>query len=73
MLDHPLLERLDAALVDAVPSMSIAVHGEWSLSKRRLNQVEVVDHVWDARLTAPSALTSATIPDGFPAASEHAC
>ncbi len=57
MLGHPFLERLDAALVDAVPSMSIAVHGEWSLSKRRLNQVEVVDHVWEARLTAASAFT----------------
>lgn len=57
MLGHPFLERLDAALADAVPSMSIAVHGEWSLSKRRSNQVEIVDRVWQARLTAASAFT----------------
>jgi hypothetical protein len=57
MLGHPFLERLDAALVDAVPSMSIAVHGEWAVRTRPSNRGEIVDHVWEGRLTAASAFT----------------
>lgn len=57
MPGHPFLERLDAALVGAVPSMSIAVHGEWASRTRRSSQGEVVDHIWDARLTSVSEFT----------------
>ena len=62
MLGHPFLERLDAALMSAVPSMSIAMHGEWSSRTRRSNQGEVVDHVWDGRLTSVSAFTGMAFP-----------
>jgi hypothetical protein len=56
-LGHPLLERLDAALVGAVPSTSIAIHGEWTPPARRLNQSKVVDQFWRGRLTADVAFT----------------
>src|SRR5262249_6430641 len=66
---HPFLDRLDAALVDAVPSAIIGVRGEWASRARRSYQakvqlgsglgpcVEVVDHVWDGHLTAASPFT----------------
>jgi hypothetical protein len=57
MLDHPLLERINASLVDAVPSMSVVIHGQWSSCVRRSNQPDVVDRVWEARLTAAFAFT----------------
>jgi hypothetical protein len=57
MLGHPFLERLDGALANAVPTMNIAVRGEWTARTRRPNQTEIVDHVWDARLTSAGAFT----------------
>lgn len=61
MIGHAFLERLDAALTGAVPSVSIAVHGEWSSCTRRLNQVEVVDHAWEARLTSATAFAGMAV------------
>lgn len=57
MLGHPFLERLDAALVNAVPTLNIAIRGEWTAHTRRPNQIEIVDHFWNARLTSAGAFT----------------
>jgi hypothetical protein len=69
MLDHPLLDRLDTVLADAVPPGSASLHGDWASRSRRSYRttaqlgsgegpyVEVADHIWEGRLSAASALT----------------
>ena len=57
MLRHPFLERLDAALVGKLPNLNIALHGNWTSQRRQSSQEEIVDHVWDARLTSATAIT----------------
>jgi len=69
MLSHPLLDQLDAALAEILPSSEIGLHGQWSSLLRRSYRgqsqsgsgsgpyVEVFDDVWDGRLTATAAFT----------------
>jgi hypothetical protein len=57
MLGHQLLERMDAALLHVVPGKSVVVRGDWTSRRRISNQLEVVDHIWAARLSSTSAFT----------------
>jgi hypothetical protein len=69
MLGHALLDQLDAALAEVLPSADVGLSGEWSSRVRRAYQsgsqlgsgegpyVEVVDHVWDGRLGGAFPLT----------------
>jgi hypothetical protein len=69
MLSHPLLDKVEAALTEVRANSVISVHGEWSLRSRRSYAagaqvgsgsgpyVDVVDHVWDGRLTGPAPFT----------------
>lgn len=55
MLPQAILGRMDVALLNLVPAVSVVVHGGWISRKRRSDQIGVVDHVWEARLTSASA------------------
>lgn len=69
MLGHPLLDRLDAALAETVPSATVGVHGDWTSRTRRSYEtaaqlgsglgpyIDVVDYVWVGRLSGATLIT----------------
>lgn len=66
-VNHPVLERLDAALHDRVPSEPVALSGEWSSRSRRRYAaerqlgtgcgpfVDVMDRRWQGALSCPGS------------------
>lgn len=69
MLDHPLLDRIDAALTGLLPEVTVGLRGEWSARSRRTYPTaaqedpgsgpfdDVIDHVWHGRVESADAVT----------------